>query len=72
MRIEDTEIAGLKVITPAKHGDEGPVLDASISLVEALNSWVNAVSFSFAAAREIDRKCAKALWGGCSFTVDTK
>jgi hypothetical protein len=59
-------------ITPARHGDEGAVLDASISIVEALNSWVNAVSFSFDAAREIDRKCAKDLWGGCSFKIDTK
>jgi hypothetical protein len=26
-------------VTPMKHGDEGPVIDASTSVVEALNSW---------------------------------
>jgi hypothetical protein len=30
-----------------KHGDEGPVTETSISVVEALNSWVNEVSLSF-------------------------
>ena len=59
-------------IEPAKYGDEGSVLDTSISIVEALNSWVNEVSVSFEAAREIDRKCAKALWGECSFRIDIK
>ena len=29
-----------------KHGDEGAVIDASISIVEALNSWVNQVGLS--------------------------
>lgn len=52
-----------------KHGDEVPVIDASILIVEALNSYVNDVGMSFKAAREIDRKCARALWDACTFKI---
>jgi hypothetical protein len=57
-------------VAPMKHGDEGPVLDASIAIVEALNSWVNDVSLSFEAARTVDRKCAEALWNACTFKIE--
>jgi hypothetical protein len=53
-----------------KHGEEGPVLEASISIVEALNSWVNDVGLSFAMSQDIDRKCAQALWGACTFKIE--
>jgi hypothetical protein len=56
-------------VTPMKHGDEVPVIDVSISLVEALNSWVNQVGLSFKEARAIDRKCADALWRACTFNI---
>jgi len=59
-------------VAPMKHGDEGPVLDATIPIVEALNSWVNGVGLSFKAAQAIDRKCAEALWGACTFKVDAR
>jgi hypothetical protein len=54
------------------HRDEGPVIDASISIVQALNSWVNGVGLSFKDAQAIDRKCADALWGKCTFKVDSQ
>lgn len=59
-------------VTPMKHGDEVPVIDAAISVVETLNSWVNQVGLSFKDARTIDHKCANALWGACSFKIDTE
>jgi hypothetical protein len=59
-------------VTPMKHGDEGPVIHATISIVEALNSWVNQVGLSFKDARAIDRKCALALWGACTFKIDAR
>lgn len=58
-------------IETMKHGDEGPVLDATISIVEALNSWVNNVGMPLKAAQEIDRKCAEALWQACTFKIET-
>jgi membrane glycosyltransferase len=58
-------------IAPMKHGDEVPVIETSISIVEALNSYVNDVGMSFEAARAIDRKCAAALWQKCTFKIDT-
>jgi hypothetical protein len=57
-------------VAPMKHGEEGPVLEASISIVEALNSWVNDVGLSFAMSQDIDRKCAQALWGACTFKIE--
>jgi hypothetical protein len=59
-------------VTPMSHGDEGPVIDASISIAQALNSWVNQIGLSFKDAQAIDRKCAEALWGKCTFKVDTQ
>jgi hypothetical protein len=53
-----------------KHGDEVPVLDATISIVEALNSWVNDVSLPLKESQAIDRKCAQALWQTCTFKID--
>ena len=57
-------------IAAMKHGDEGPVIDATIPIVEALNSWVNGVGFSLKDAQAIDRKCADALWGACTLKID--
>jgi hypothetical protein len=53
-----------------RHGDEVPVLDATISIVETLNSWVNNVSLPLKEAQAIDRKCAEALWKACTFKID--
>jgi hypothetical protein len=53
-----------------RHGDEAPVLEATISIVEALNSWVNDVSLPLKEAQAIDRKCAEALWKACTFKID--
>jgi hypothetical protein len=59
-------------VAPMKHGDEGPVLEATIPIVEALYSWVNGVGLSFKDGQAIDRKCAEALWGACTFKVDAQ
>jgi hypothetical protein len=53
-----------------KHGDELPVIEASIAIAEALNSYVNNVALPFKEAQAIDRKCATALWGACSFKIE--
>jgi hypothetical protein len=65
VRVEETENDSASM----KHGDEGPVIDSSIEIVEALNSYVNDVSLPFSEARAIDRKCATALWGKCAFNI---
>ena len=57
-------------LSPMKHGDERPVIDLSIVIVEALNSYVNDVSLSFRDAQTIDQKCAGALWNACTFKID--
>ena len=41
----------------------------TISIVEALNSYVNDVGLSLKDARAIDRKCATALWDTCTFNI---
>jgi hypothetical protein len=56
-------------LAPMKHGDEGPVIEASIAIVEALNSYVNGVGLSFSDCRAIDQKCAAALWNACAFKI---
>jgi AbiU2 len=59
-------------IAPMKHGDEGPVLETSISIVEAFNSWVNGVGLPFRESRAIHRKYAEALWQACTFKIDVR
>lgn len=54
---------------PMKHGDEGPIIETSIAIVEALNSYVIEVSLSFSDCRAIDQKCATALWNACTFKI---
>ena len=58
-----------ETIAPMKVGDEKPVLDASLKIIELLYCWVNGVGISFEKSREIDKKCADELWGGCTFTI---
>jgi hypothetical protein len=60
----------VNAVPPMKHGDEVPFIEASIAIVEALNSYVNDVGLSFKAAREIDQKCASALWNACTFEIE--
>lgn len=56
-------------VEPMKVGDERVVLNASIPIVEALNSWVNNVALPLKEAQAIDRKCAEALWQACTFKI---
>lgn len=58
-----------EIIAPMKVGDEKPVLETSLSVIELLYCWVNGVGISFEASREIDRKCAQELWNGCTFAI---
>jgi AbiU2 len=57
---------------PMKHGDESQVIETSIAVVEALNSYVNGVGLSFEDCRAIDQKCASALWQACTFKIEQR
>ena len=56
-------------IDPMKYGDERDLLNASLSIVQALFCWVNGKSFDFENSRQIDRENAKALWESCTFDI---
>lgn len=56
-------------VDQAKYGHERDVLEETCAIVEKLYCWVNGTSFSVKDSREIDRKNAHALWGGCRFDV---
>ncbi len=56
-------------IAPMKYGDETQLLEASLSIVEALYCWVNGISFCFKDSQNIARANAEALWSGCIFKV---
>jgi len=56
-------------LPPVKYGDERDMLEATLSIVEALYVWVNSTSLSFQDSREIDRENAKALWEACTFNI---
>jgi hypothetical protein len=58
-----------ETIAPMKVGDEKPVLEGSLQIIELLYCWVNGVGISFEESRKIDRKCAEELWSGCKFDV---
>jgi hypothetical protein len=56
-------------IAPMKVGDEKPILEGSLAIIQLLYSWVNGVSISFDESRKIDKKCAEELWNGCKFEI---
>jgi hypothetical protein len=58
-----------EIIAPMKVGDEKPVLEGSVKIIELLYCWVNGVGISFAESQKIDKKCAEELWNGCKFDV---
>lgn len=58
-----------EIIAPMKVGDEKPVLESSLKIIELLYCWVNGVGISFAESQKIDRKCAEELWSGCKFDI---
>lgn len=60
---------GGEIIAPMKVGDERPVLEISLNVIELLYCWVNGTSISFDASRKFDRQCAEELWNGCTFTL---
>jgi hypothetical protein len=56
-------------IAPMKVGDEKPILNGSLAIIELLHSWINGVSVSFEESQKIDKKCAEELWNGCKFEI---
>jgi hypothetical protein len=58
-----------EIIAPMKVGDEKPVLETSLKIVELLYCWVNGVGLSFEESQKIDKKCAEELWSGCTFNI---
>jgi hypothetical protein len=58
-----------EIIAPMKVGDEKPVLETTLSVIQLLYCWVNGVGISFDESRKIDRKCAKELWDDCTFAI---
>ncbi len=55
-----------------KVGDERPVLEGSLQIIELLYCWVNGVGISFEESRKIDKKCAEELWNGCKFDIQDR
>lgn len=66
--LETTTAEKAGKVEPVKPGAERELLEATIPIIERLYRWTNA-DFSVAQSREIDRKNAHALWGGCTFEV---
>ncbi len=58
-----------EIIAPMKLGDEKPVLEASLRIIELLYCWVNGVGISFEQSQKIDKKCAEELWNNCKFEI---
>lgn len=58
-----------EIIAPMKVGDEKPVLEASLRIIQLLYCWVNGVGLSFEQSQKIDKKCAEELWNGCKFDI---
>jgi hypothetical protein len=56
-------------IAPMKVGDEKPILDGSLAIIQLLYSWVNGISILFDQSRKIDKKCAEELWSSCKFEI---
>jgi hypothetical protein len=53
-----------------KYEHAGNLFDISIPIVEKLHCWVTGKGFSINESRKISRRCAEALWNGCTFTVE--
>jgi hypothetical protein len=58
-----------QTIAPMKVGDEKPLLEGSLQIIQMLYCWVNGVGISLEESRKIDKKCAEELWNGCKFDV---
>jgi hypothetical protein len=61
-----------ELIAPMKVGDEKPVLETSLGIIELLYCWVNGVGISFAESQKIDKKCAEELWNACTFNIEDR
>jgi hypothetical protein len=56
-------------MTPVKYSYAIELFDASIPIVEKLHRWVTGKGFEIEQSQKISRKCAEALWKGCTFEV---
>jgi len=55
---------------PVKYAYTNELFEKSITIVEPLHRWVTGKGFSIAESQKISKKCAAALWNGCTFTVE--
>ena len=58
-----------EIIVPMKVGDERLVPETSLKIIQTLYCWVNGIGISFDELQKIDKKCAEALWGTCTFAI---
>ena len=52
-----------------KYGDENFVLDATVSIADALHHGLNRIGFDWNGSREMARRNAQALWDHCTFQI---
>lgn len=52
-----------EIITPMKVGDERPVLEASLKIIQTLYCWVNGIGISFDESQKIDKKMRRGPMG---------
>jgi hypothetical protein len=56
-------------VRPVRYGDETPILDATVEIVDALHLALNGTSFDWEGARGIAANNARDLWNGCRFEI---
>lgn len=66
---KDEKGAGAPMPLP-KYEHAFELFEASIPIVEKLYCWVSGTSFNISESQKISRKCATALWNGCTFKVE--
>jgi len=57
-------------LPPVRYGYAIELFEASIPIFEKLYHSVTGKGFEIAQSQKISRKCAEALWRGCTFKVD--
>ena len=67
--LERTRAEKAGPVEPMKHGDERPLIEETIEIVEGLHLGIIGSAYDFKNSREIASKNAQALWGGCKIEV---
>lgn len=55
-----------------KYGDETFILDATVSVADALHHGLNRTSFDWKGSRDMARRNAQALWDHCTFQIPVR